>query len=209
MEAGSVGSAFFFVMEYCNRGSLYQLMKRHRGKLPLDTAAPLILQCLAGLEHAHEHKFVHRDLKPHNILLNERGGRWIAKVSDFGLAKDFEKAGLSGMTATGGFGGTCYFMPREQLVEFKRIRPVSDVWSIAATFYNALTGRYPLEFSSNRDPVEVILHDEPIPVRRRDSNIPVKVATVLDRALSTDTSRRFQTAAELRTAFVQAMGTQT
>ena len=203
---GSAGSAFYFVMEYCNGGSLHQLMQRHQGKLSLGTATPLMLQCLAGLEYAHQQKVVHRDLKPQNILLDERHGHWSAKISDFGLAKDFERAGLSGMTATGGMAGTYRFMPREQLTEFKYIRPVSDVWSLGATFYNALTGRYPLEFAPQRDPMEVILHDEPIPLRQREPSIPVPVAEVIDRALATDAAQRFQTAAEMRVCLESASG---
>lgn len=205
-ENGSAGSVFYFVMEYCNRGSLDRLINRQGGKLSLRMALPLMLQCLAGLEHAHREQFVHRDLKPHNILLDERDGRWAAKITDFGLAKSFEYAGLSGMTATGTFGGTFHFMPREQITEFKYVRPVSDVWSIAATFYNALTGRFPLEFPRDRDPMEVILRDDPVPLGARDPGIPAAVAAVIDRALSTDTGKRYQTAAEMRVALESAGG---
>lgn len=200
MESGATSSAFYFVLEFCNRGSLHDLMMRYHGKLPLPIAGPLMLQCLAGLEHAHEQKFVHRDLKPQNILLDERGGQCTAKIADFGLAKEFERAGLSGMTATGGFAGTPYFMPREQLTEFKYVRPVSDVWSMGATFYNALTGRFPLEFAPQRDPITVILQDEPIPLRQREPSIPAAIASVIDRALATGMSKRFQTAREMREA---------
>jgi pSer/pThr/pTyr-binding forkhead associated (FHA) protein len=206
IESGSAGSAFYFVMELCNRGSLDRLIKRHRGKLSLSVAMPLMQQTLAGLEYAHQQGFVHRDLKPQNVLLHEQGGNRTAKITDFGLGKSFETAGLSGMTATGGFAGTVHFMPREQITDFKYVRPVSDVWSIAATFYNMLTGRFPLEFPPARDPVEVILHDEPIAIRRRDPSIPGRVAEVLDQALASDPARRYQTAGEMRIAVEQANG---
>ncbi len=132
----------------------------------LERAAPLMIQCLRALEHAHAARFVHRDLKPQNILLHEEQGQLIAKISDFGLAKHLEQAGFSGMTATGRRGGTCAYMPREQLTDFKRAEPVSDVWSLAATFYNMLTGSYPRDFGAGRDPIEVILQDEPISIRQ-------------------------------------------
>jgi serine/threonine protein kinase len=206
LESGSAGGAFFFAMEFCNRGSLAQLTKRQRGKLSLGMAAPLMQQILAGLEYAHEQGYVHRDLKPHNILLDEQAGHWTAKISDFGLAKNFEKAGLSGMTATGSFAGTYHFMPREQLTQFKYVRPVSDVWSIAATFYHMLTGRFPLDFPRDRDPMEVILHDEPVAIRQREASLPASVAEVIDRGLATDTARRYQTAGEFRAALEQATG---
>jgi hypothetical protein len=204
-EHGVVGSAFFFVMELCNDGSLDRLIRRQGGKISLGMAAPIMLQCLDGLRCAHEKRFIHRDLKPQNILLDHRDGRWLAKISDFGLAKNFEMAGLSGMTATGSFGGTYLFMPREQLTQYKYFLPVSDLWSMAATFYNALSGQYPLDFPDNRDPMEVILHDDPVPLCRRDPSIPRPVAEVIDRALLSDPSRRYQDAAEMRAAVQRAL----
>ena len=204
VDQGSSGGAFFCVLEYCNHGSLDALLKRH-GTLSLKTAAPLMIQCLTGLAHAHKYNFVHRDLKPHNILLHKHEGDVVAKVTDFGLAKSFQTAGLSGMTATGTVGGTFYFMPREQLTNFKYVHPSSDVWSIAATLYKTLTGKYPLDFPDNRDPMEVLLRDEAIPVRQRKANIPGAVADVIDRALLSDTSQRYQDASAMKTALQKAL----
>jgi hypothetical protein len=200
LESNAAGSAFYFVMDLCNGGSLDGLMEKQRGKLPLAMAAPIMRQCLQGLEYAHDRKYVHRDLKPQNILLDKSGGAWTARITDFGLSKNFEMAGLSGMTATGSYGGTYCFMPREQLTDFKYVRPVSDVWSMAATFYNMLTGAFPLQFPRDRDPVEVILRDEPTPIQRREPTIPAAVAACIDHGLATDVARRFQTAGEMRVA---------
>ena len=102
------------------------------------------------------------------------------------------------MTATGRFGGTYLFMPREQLTEFRYVRPTSDIWSLAATFYNMLTGCYPLNFGKSRDPMEVILRDEPAPLRDRDGSIPAPLAAAIDRALSTDPKRRYPNAGEFQ-----------
>ena len=101
-----------------------------RGAVPLTVLASIILQSLKGLAHAHQHGFVHRDIKPANILLHQQQRGWAAKMGDFGLAKQFERAGFSGMTLTGAFGGTYDYMPREQLTNFKNTLPVSDVWSL-------------------------------------------------------------------------------
>jgi len=205
LESGAAGSAFYFVMEYCNRGSLHQWVNQQGGRLPLALAVPILMQCLDGLEHAHRQGFVHRDLKPQNILLDDRGGRFVAKVADFGLAKSFQGAGLSGMTATGGHGGTYHFMPREQLRDFKYVRPASDVWSMAAAFYRVLTGHYPRDFPPGRDPMEVVLNDEPVPIRHRDPEMPAAVAAVIDGALTSDPGKRCQTAGDLKAAFQQAV----
>jgi eukaryotic-like serine/threonine-protein kinase len=205
LESNSAGSAFYFVMDYCNGGSLDHLIARQGGKLPFSMAAPIMAQCLRGLDYAHQRKYVHRDLKPQNVLLDNTSGKWTPRITDFGLSKNFEMAGLSGMTATGSYGGTYCFMPREQLTDFKYLQPASDVWSMAATFYNMLTGCFPLSFPANRDPVEVILHDEPTPVRQHEPAVPAAVADCIDRGLATDRAKRFQTAAEMLSAFERAL----
>ena len=130
-----------------------------RGAGSLAVLAPIILQSLKGLAHAHQHGFVHRDIKPANILLHQQQRGWAAKMGDFGLAKQFEQAGFSGMTLTGAIGGTYDYMPREQLTNFKNTLPVSDVWSLGATFYRVLTG-CPRPCPEGRDPMEVVLRDE-------------------------------------------------
>jgi hypothetical protein len=205
MQCGAAGSMFFFVMEFCNGGSLDGLLAQHGGRLALATAAPLMLQTLHGLEHAHSRNFIHRDLKPQNVLLHRHENQMVAKITDFGLAKNFEMAGLSGMTATGSFAGTLPFTPREQLTNYKYVNPTSDVWSIAATFYNLLSGKFPLEFPTNRDPVEVILNDDAVPLRRRNSEIPSGVCKVLDCALLTNPQKRYATAGELKAALQKAL----
>jgi serine/threonine protein kinase len=206
LEHGAAAGAFYFVMEHCRGGSVDGLMRKYGGRLPLTVAAPIMRQCLEGLEHAHQLNFIHRDLKPHNVLLApEQGGGWVAKISDFGLAKNLQLAGLSGMTTTGHLGGTYFFMPREQLTQFKYFLPVSDLWSMAATFYNMLAGQFPLDFPANRDYVEVLLQDDPVPIRRRDASVPPALASLLDRSLSFDISQRPQSATEFKLALQQAL----
>ncbi len=205
LDTGAIGAGFYFVMEFCNAGSLDRLIAAQGGKLRLGIAAQVFRQCLRGLEHSHRKALVHRDLKPQNVLLHKEGGKYCVKIADFGLAKNSASAGLSGMTATGSYAGTYCYMPREQLTQFKYVWPASDVWSMAATFYNMLTGALPLDFPRNRDPVRVILDDKPIPIRKRDRTIPPALAAVIDRALAVDPAARYQTASELKAAFKQVI----
>jgi len=204
LDHGSAGGAFYFVMENCPGGSVDDLIQRRGGKLPLKQAGGIMLQALEGLAYAHKQGFVHRDLKPANILLADSKGV-IAKVSDFGLAKNFEKAGFSGMTATGAAAGTYTFMAREQVVNYKYVKPVTDVWSMGASLYCMLTGRGPRDFLRGQDPVEVILRGEIIPVCKRDPSIPARVAQVIDRAIADRASDRYQTAVEFRDALAKVL----
>lgn len=198
------GIAAYFVMEYCAGGSVDKLMERRGGRLSVEEAAPLMLGSLDGLRHAHEHDVVHRDLKPQNILLTRRDGG-TARLTDFGLAKDFELAGMSGMTRTGAVGGTPVFLPREQVIDFKYAKPDTDVCGMAATFYNMLTGAFTRDFRPGRDPVNVILNEPYVPIRERDRALPRGLAAVIDRAASDKTRERYQTAAEFREALAEAL----
>jgi pSer/pThr/pTyr-binding forkhead associated (FHA) protein len=183
----------YFIMEYCEGGSLWDHIQKHGGKLPLAVAQPIMLAALEGLAHAHQSGIVHRDLKPHNILLD----RGIARISDFGLAKNFQQAGLSGLSITGNYAGTQFFMPREQLINFKYMKPVSDVWSIAATFYFMLTGSFPYPFTKQRDPIDVILNEPIVPIEKRDKMIPSKLAAWFGCALNSDVKKRIPSATAL------------
>jgi len=205
LDHGSAGTAFYFVMGYCAGGSVGDLLRRRRGSLPLREAATIMLGALDGLAHAHSGGIVHRDIKPANILLSEATATPLAKVADFGLARSFEKVGFSGMTVTGNYAGTFPFMPREQVTDFKHSKPCSDVWSIAATFYNMLCGRYPHDFPDGVDPMEVVLGAKPVPIRTRNPNIPQRLAVVVDQALAVSPTARYPSATEFRAALQNAL----
>lgn len=191
----------YFIMEYCEGGSLWDFIRQHGGKVPLETAKPIMLAALEGLAHAHQQGIVHRDLKPQNILL-ERG---VARISDFGLAKNFQQAGFSGLSITGNYAGTPLFMPREQLINFKHLKPASDVWSIAATFYFMLTGAFPYPFTKGRDPIDVILNEPIVPIEMRDKTLPVRLAAAINKALSVHSAQRYSTAKEFHYDLTKAL----
>ena len=148
---------------------------------------------------------MHRDLKPHNLLLSGREGKWTAKPGDFGMAKSFAQAGLSGMTVTGNVGGTPAYMPREQVINFRQVKPVTDVRSLGATFYGMLTGQLPRDFPRGVDPMEVVLGGRIVPIHERDAGIPKKLAEVIDRSLAVNPKDRWQDAAQMHHALGKAL----
>ena len=204
LDSGSAGSAFYFVMEHCRGGSVADYMEANDGKLAPSVSMPIMLQALEGLAFAHSQGVVHRDLKPPNILLSGTPAQPVAKLADMGLAKNFDKAGFSGMTVTGAFAGTPFFMPKEQLTNFKYVKPVTDVWSIGATFYNMLSGETPRDFPRGCDPMEVILRGEIVPLSKRSPGIPKGISAVLDKAIQASAKDRFQDAGEMLAALRKA-----
>ncbi len=200
MGSGSAGSAFYFVMEYCPGGSVFDFMQTHGGTLPPPLAVPIMKQALEGLAFAHSKGIVHRDLKPSNILLSGTPTKPVAKIADLGLAKNFERAGFSGMTVTGAYAGTPVYMPKEQLINFKYAKPVTDIWSIGATFYNMLTGFTPRDYPKGTDPMEVILQNRIVPLSDRGRSIPGQLAHIVDTAVNADVNKRYQDAGEMLTA---------
>jgi hypothetical protein len=212
-DAGCSQGTFFFTLEFCDSGSLDRVVKE-RGPLTIAEAGPLLLQVLDGLAYSHQAEvpyvkladgssgpgrgLVHRDLKPHNIFLTE-GGR-VAKVGDYGLAKAFDTAGLSGQTRTGKAAGTPVFMPRQQVVNFKYAKPEVDVWAAAASLYFLLTGKFPRDFPKGRDPWQIVLQTDPVPIQQRNPHIPTRLAEVIDQALVDKPAIRFKTAGEFKHA---------
>ena len=201
---GSEGDTFYFAMEYCAGGSLSSTLLQRATPLEPEVAGRVALQALEGLSFAHDKGFIHRDIKPENILLADPDME-LVKLTDFGLAKSFQQAGLSGMTATGFAAGTLQFMPREQLTNFRLLRPASDVWSMGATLYYMLTLRYVRDFQSGKDPLAVVLGGDVVPIRSRNPQVPPAMAAVVDRAVEDDLLRRYPSATEFRNALRQAV----
>jgi serine/threonine-protein kinase len=203
-DLGTAQGIFYFTVEYCAGGSIDKVAARRGGTLPTDQALSLTRQVLQGLEHAHGQGVVHRDLTPQNILLAGTDRAPAAKICDFGLAKAFDQAGLSGLTRTGMTAGKPRFMPRQQVVNFKNAQPEVDTWAAAACLYWMLTGYTPRDFPTGRDPWRVVLQDQPVPIRQRDRSLPAALAEVIDEALRDQPAIGFRTAAALRQALQRA-----
>jgi eukaryotic-like serine/threonine-protein kinase len=153
----------YIVMEYVPGGDLKALIDR-RGRLSGPELAGLGDEVCAGLAHAHERGVIHRDIKPHNILLDENGH---AKVTDFGIARALD---TSQATRTGSYLGTALYSSPEQL-QGKKVTPKSDVYSLGATLYQVAAGTPPF---SGATPIEIAsqhVSKAPVPPRQLGADV--------------------------------------
>ncbi|MBF0344985.1 MAG: protein kinase [Nitrospirae bacterium] len=221
LDYGSWKGVFYFTLEYCDGGSVDKWMLKLGGKLSIEEALSIILQTLDGLDYAHNLEIpevkltdgrivtlkglVHRDIKPSNFFFYGSGQNRLSKIADFGLSKAFDAAGLSGYTRTGSSAGTPVFMSRQQVINFKYSKPEADVWSMAASLYYLLTGRFPRDFPKGKDPWYIVLQSRPISILKRNPAIPKRLADVIDHALIDQPEITFKTAIELKRALEGAL----
>ena len=202
LDSGSVGSLLYLVMEYV-AGPTAQQVVREKGPLPIRTAVLMMAQTLTGLAHIHEKGYVHRDVKPSNLLIGKAGDKKVVKVADFGLARAYQDSKLSGPTMSGDVGGTPAFMAPEQITHLRTAGPAADQYSAAATLYYLLTGSPPYDLPRELDQAfGVILSDEPVPIRVRRSEVREELAGCVHRALSHEPARRYSRITALRDALV-------
>ncbi len=172
----------YIVMEYVSGGDLKELIDR-LGRLSGPELAGLGGEVCAGLAHAHEHGVIHRDIKPHNILLDEKGH---AKVTDFGIARALD---TSHATRTGSFLGTALYSSPEQL-KGEKVTPKSDVYSLGVTLYQAAAGAAPF---SGATPIEIAsqhVSGTPIPPRQLGADVDENVQALILDCLAKDPGDR-------------------
>lgn len=199
-EMGHVAGRIYFIMDYIEGCDASRLL-REQGPLPVRRAVEILCQLLEALAYAHEKGFVHRDVKPSNLLLTREGSREVVKLADFGLAKAYQQSPLSGLTLTGSTGGTPAYMPPEQVLDFRSSRPAADQYAAAATLYELLTGRW--LYDEVKAPTDLLLKklsEEPVPIRKRQPQVPEKLAQVIHRALARQPEKRFADVTAFRLA---------
>ncbi len=201
LALGSTLELLFFVMEYVS-GTHLEHVLREKGRLPVKTAVRLILPVLDALAYAHARGFVHRDVKPGNVLLTRRpDGRKAVKLVDFGLAKVYQMSKVSGVTLAGETGGTPAYMAPEQITDFRGVKPPADQYSAAALLYHMLTGQEPYDLPAAMPAaLLVILNQEPVPLRKRVPELPEGLAKVVHRGLAREPAERYPDVTEFASA---------
>jgi serine/threonine-protein kinase len=193
----------FLVMELLEGRSLRELMKGRKARWPtVQQVAELMSQVCDALEAAHAHGVVHRDLKPDNVFVIERGGRAYAKVLDFGVAKlqePFEGESATKATQAGMVIGTPLYMPPEQ-ASGRKVDKHADVWSAGIVLYELLSGNVPFRAPNFVELATRLRVDPPPPLppkTPRGEPIPPALAAAVMRCLEKKPGDRWRSMALL------------
>ena len=189
-DVGVEDNLHYIVMELIQGKTLKEIILKEKGPLPWKWAVNVAIQIASALETAHRNNIIHRDIKPHNIIITEDG---IAKVTDFGIAKAVSNSTITAFGTT--IGSVHYFSPEHARGGFTDAK--SDLYSLGVVLYEMVTGQLPFDADTS---VSVALKhmqekpEEPIEV---NPNVPVAVNKIIMKALQKDTTLRYQTATEM------------
>ena len=188
-DVGNEGDVYYIVMELIQGKTLKEIIVED-GKLSWKWSVNIAIQIASALETAHKNNLIHRDIKPHNIIITEDG---MAKVTDFGIAKAVSNSTITAFGTT--IGSVHYFSPehaRGGVTDAK-----SDIYSLGIVMYEMLTGRVPFDADT---PVSVALmqvQEEPIEPRKLNPQIPISVNNIILKAMQKDPADRYQSATEM------------
>ncbi len=192
-DVGEQEGYYYFVMEYLAGRSLSQIL-RERGQLPPDEAMPMLRQLADALDYAHEQGLIHRDVKPANVMVDQRGQ---VTLTDFGLVHAAQETRL---TATGAMMGTPQYMSPEQ-VSGDVVGPPADLYSLAMIAYEVLAGAPAFDNDSTPALLYKQVHEPPPPLLRYRPDLPPSVEHALNQALAKNPQERYPSCA----AFVRAL----
>lgn len=189
-DVGVDGNLYYIVMELIKGKTLKEIIVEEKGPLPWKWSVNIAIQIASALEIAHRNHIIHRDIKPHNIIITEDG---VAKVTDFGIAKAVSNSTITAFGTT--IGSVHYFSPEHARGGFTDEK--SDLYSLGVVMYEMLTGKVPFDADT---PVSVALkhmQEEPKEAKEVNSSIPSAVNDIIMKALKKDTSLRYQSATEM------------
>ena len=188
-DVGNEGDVYYIVMELIQGKTLKEIIVED-GKLSWKWSVNIAIQIASALETAHRNNLIHRDIKPHNIIITEDG---MAKVTDFGIAKAVSNSTITAFGTT--IGSVHYFSPEHAKGGVTDAK--SDIYSLGIVMYEMLTGRVPFDADT---PVSVALmqvQEEPIEPRKLNPQIPISVNNIILKAMQKDPADRYQNATEM------------
>ena len=188
-DVGHEDNIYYIVMELVQGKTLKDIINED-GALPWKWALNVSIQVASALEMAHKNNIVHRDIKPHNIIITEDG---IAKVTDFGIAKAVSNSTITAFGTT--IGSVHYFSPEHARGGYTDAK--SDLYSLGVVMYEMLTGRVPFDADT---PVSVALkhmQEKPVEPMKLNPTIPYAVNKIIMKAMEKDPNERYQSATEM------------
>lgn len=188
-DVGNEGDVYYIVMELIQGKTLKEIIVED-GKLSWKWSVNIAIQIASALETAHKNNLIHRDIKPHNIIITEDG---MAKVTDFGIAKAVSNSTITAFGTT--IGSVHYFSPEHAKGGITNAK--SDIYSLGIVMYEMLTGRVPFDADT---PVSVALmqvQEEPIEPKRLNPQIPISVNNIILKAMQKDPEDRYQNATDM------------
>ncbi|MBA3328937.1 MAG: Stk1 family PASTA domain-containing Ser/Thr kinase [Solirubrobacterales bacterium] len=194
-DRGDWEGTAYIAMEYIAGSTLKEVIQRE-GPLDPARAVDLTIQILRAARFAHRRGVIHRDLKPHNVMLDDEGR---VKVTDFGIAR----AGASDMTQTGSIMGTAQYLSPEQ-AQGHAVNATSDLYSIGVVLYELLTGQIPFEAESAVSIAVKHVNEPPVPPARLSPAVTPELDAIVLRALAKDPAERFADADEFIAALEAA-----
>lgn len=183
-DVGEEDSIYYIVMEYVEGQTLKQYIQQH-SPVPVDTALDIMKQLLSAISHAHQHHIVHRDIKPHNILVDRLGN---VKITDFGIAMALSSTSI---TQTNSVLGSVHYLSPEQ-ARGGMANKKSDIYSLGIVMFELLTGRLPFSGESAVSIALKHLQSETPSLRRWNPSIPQSVENIVLKATAKDPFHRYE-----------------
>ncbi len=186
-DVGKAGEFHYFVMEYVEGGTVYDILTK-KGRIEEKEAIDIIVQIADALLHAHEKGFVHRDVKPKNIMFTKEG---VAKLADMGLARavsDIEAA----KEEEGRAFGTPYYISPEQIRGEVNIGPQADIYSLGSMFYHMVTGQVPFDGENPTAVMHKHLKSDLVPPDHVNPKLSAGVAEVIEMMMAKSRRERYQ-----------------
>ena len=189
-DVGNEGNLYYIVMELIQGKTLKEIIVEEKGALPWKWSMNIAIQIASALEIAHKNNIVHRDIKPHNIIITEDG---VAKVTDFGIAKAVSNSTITAFGTT--IGSVHYFSPEHARGGYTDSK--SDLYSLGVVMYEMLTGKVPFDADTAVSVALKHMQEEPLTALDVNPNIPTAINNIILKALKKDSNERYGTATEM------------